>query len=1007
MYNHERVERVHAPELLESGVNLGLGIDYRSEDSPDYLVRSLLTTKFLAVPFVVLAVTFAARLLSPWTASSFALGVFTLISVGVAMKRAAFPTELRELGPQPVARFLLTAALGPLAWLLIVFSTLLDTPLLAAGMPFLVAVCAAVYLADAVANHYLAWTAASPRVPDERRQRWLWIWRTRWQSGSDPTELGGLRHRYLIRLGFVAIAYFAAIAAMRLIPIGLSGHVLSGTLAILTFCGLLALASPDPRRCNPRAVMRAIASYLTAIPSRDQAPGVFRSPAGPVGRRFNTLFLVLAVLTFSIPAMSLYFPIGIMTAGPGPWSEAAQRVDWVVSLPERVQDTPADTRPSRARVRDSLSDAQLAYLNALPSETARNAYLDDFRGGEQDARDAYLVANYVTRTPETWLVLAVVGLTTLEPVFIWSLLVSFILSITVPLAVLFLVVYAVAGEPICTFEQTFEGPNASRSRPSDEPEWREYARRLQSSPSPIVRDHLWLGTSKYGDHPILLHRQALDEHAHILGDTGSGKTSRGLAPLVSQLIATAPATGSYPGHSVIVIDLKGEPYFFNSTRVDARAAGVPFRWFTSVTGQPTYVFNPFLQSHVKGLSTHQFAEVLLQSLGLEYGEAYGPSHYSRMNRRVLQRAMQVHASGGTGELESFRELEQVLQTGQTGFTADEKRDATDVFAVIESLARIDAINVTQKDVAKGRVSQTAVDNAIDMTAFLTDPQVGYFYFSSTLETSTVRELAKLALFSLLTAADALERTRGPGHRVYVVIDEFQQIIASNLELVLRQARSKNISCILSNQSISDLKSGGIDVTATVQANTRVRQYFAASDIGQQDLIQRSGGEVFLHEAEVGYAIEELDFDRGPLSEVPPQTVLAGQIGYDEIISMTDDPDMCVLHVTRGSGLTQFSGYPILMRTDYHVSKRRFDRWKAKPWPRNRPETIVAPSPDDLAKRARSPFIDGDDPGVSNELKSNTRIAEALAERKRQQQKQATTKKTTKKKSGKKRNKKKP
>jgi len=978
-YNYERVAKDYSPEVLKHCDDLGLGVDYRTNASPDNFAHRLTVVKLIAIPLSALAITLGARILSPWTTSLFTLGVITLLSFVFAI-RSTTTSGLRLIGPNPIARFIGILALGPIVWLVITLSTFLETPALAVGVPFLVAIAAAAYLADDIAEHYAAWAAAGPRVPDRVRRAWLRAWRSRWLAGAPTSKAPGplrpVLADYLKRILFVGLAYVAAVVSLRLVPDTLLGGLAAGSVALLAFVAVLVLAAPDPRRHPPRTILRAVSNYLTYSPQSALAPGVFRSPAGSGAARHTKLFLVLAAITFAIPAMALYFPIGLIASDPGPWHRAAERAEWVESLPGRVTEEDRAQRMSRAEVRDRLTESQRAYLESLAGTNARNAYLDRLRGATSSGRSQLLVA-YITRTPETWLMLAVVGLTTLEPVFVWSLLASIALSLAVPLGTLLLVVYAIAGHAVAAFDGAFVGDEATHARRTDEPAWKECAARLRSSPSPLVREHLWLGTSAFNDYPVFLHRRSLEEHAHILGDTGSGKTSRGLAPLVSQLIASAPRTASYPGHSVVVIDLKGEPYFFNSTRVDARSAGLPFRWFTNVNGRSTYVFNPFLQSHVQDLSTHQFAEVLLQSLGLEYGEAYGPSHYSRMNRRVLQKAMQVHSEDGKGELDSFRQLEGILASKQVPFNAEEKRDATDVFAVIESLARNDAINVTQADVAQGRVDQKALDNAIDMSAFLTDPQVGYFYFSSTLETSSVRELAKLALFSLLTAADALERAHGPGHRVYVVIDEFQQIIASNLELVLRQARSKNISCILANQSMSDLKSGGIDVVPTVQANTRVRQYFAASDLKQQEMIEQSGGYYHMLPELLRHPIEELAFDLGPFGPPDGDTFIAGQLSRDEVIAMTDDPAACILHVTRGSGFTQFSGYPLLMRTEYHVSESRFRRWKSKPWPPARPETIITPLSEPNGPPLTSPFVEG-----APEVHSNPRIAEALAKRDR-------------------------
>ncbi len=49
---------------------------------------------------------------------------------------------------------------------------------------------------------------------------------------------------------------------------------------------------------------------------------------------------------------------------------------------------------------------------------------------------------------------------------------------------------------------------------------------------------------------MLLDRKILDQHMHIVGDTGSSKTSLGVAPLSTQLIARKDC-------GVVVVDLKG------------------------------------------------------------------------------------------------------------------------------------------------------------------------------------------------------------------------------------------------------------------------------------------------------------------------------------------------------------------------------------------------------------------------------------------------------------------
>lgn len=944
-YNYNRVAAMDHKLCANGEPGLDdMGVDYRTDASGSQLTHGFPIVKLIAIPATALLLTVALRVLSPWTTSFFSLGIALIYMLIVALLWVS-RRYITETAQRPLAGMLHIAMVPVVVWCLLRLSLLLATPWLSYLVPFFLALGACALVANDVATHYAAWSMADPRADSTTRRRWQIAWSRRWKNAAASPEasaaLQPVLRRYALRFIYLAVPYTVAMLCLQFVADDAFGHLIAGSLALLVFCGLLLAVAPNPRLNRLSTVFRALRSYVTYSPQRRIAPGVLKSPAGPCQWRYSKFAVALAAMTFATGPMSLYFPIGLIASGPQPWHVAAERTEVYIEAPLGLSREVEPDIPSRSEVLAGLTAAERSYLNALPSDSAREAYIDSKRGPDRHQQIA-TVSEFITGTPESWLLVAFVGFSTAEALFAWSLIASLLLSLAVPICVFLLVVYALAGEAVVVFDRAFNGPTPTAAQPNDQPLWRGYAERLHESPVRLAREHLWIGTSTYNDYPVLLHRSALHEHAHILGDTGSGKTSRGLAPLVSQLIATGAPRDGYPGHSVVVIDLKGEPYFFNSTRVESRAAGLPYRWFTNVNGRSTYAFNPFLQEYARGLSPQQLAEVLLQSLGLEYGEAYGPSHYSRMNRRVMQHAMHVHSQAGKGEITSFRQLEGILQQDLSDLKSDERKDATDVFAVIESLARLDSINITQEDVDAGRVAQRALDASIDMGTFLETPQVGYFYFSSTLETSTVRELSKLVLFSLLTAADTLERQHGPGHRVYVVIDEFQQIIANNLELVLRQARSKNISCILANQSISDLKSGAIDVISTVQANTRVRQYFAASDINQQQLIERSGGDLHLHGIFEPHPLEELSVELGVIPAPDEELVIAGQISRDEVIAMTDDPDACILHVTRGSGLTQFSGYPLLMKTDYHVSERRFNHWKAKRWPKQCEETIVVP-----------------------------------------------------------------
>jgi ABC-type molybdate transport system ATPase subunit len=71
---------------------------------------------------------------------------------------------------------------------------------------------------------------------------------------------------------------------------------------------------------------------------------------------------------------------------------------------------------------------------------------------------------------------------------------------------------------------------------------------------------------------VLLHKNLLHEHMHVLGGSGSGKTSCVLAPLVTQLIRAGDS-------AVVIIDLKGEMAFFESVRLECERSKRTFKYF--------------------------------------------------------------------------------------------------------------------------------------------------------------------------------------------------------------------------------------------------------------------------------------------------------------------------------------------------------------------------------------------------------------------------------------------
>ena len=170
-----------------------------------------------------------------------------------------------------------------------------------------------------------------------------------------------------------------------------------------------------------------------------------------------------------------------------------------------------------------------------------------------------------------------------------------------------------------------------------------------------------------------------------------------------------------------------------------------------------------------------------------------------------------------------------------------------------------------------------------------------------------------------------------------------------MDLLLRQARSKGIAMILANQSLSDLRTRDSDLIPVVLNNTRFRQYFSSGDQQQQDILIKASGEAaydtnLIFEEDDPLLDDTADWrtDAWGYMEAPEQLNIGPRFNRNDIIEMSDNDERCIIHVRRGTGLTQFGGYPLLMQGMHHVTRKRNDRRAQRPWPRGNDSTVTAP-----------------------------------------------------------------
>lgn len=552
--------------------------------------------------------------------------------------------------------------------------------------------------------------------------------------------------------------------------------------------------------------------------------------------------------------------------------------------------------------------------------------------------------------PHAWLLVALASIVHGDLHYFWCIIFCLLAGVFVPNALL----VALFRRPLLAIQD--EAARIDQLDNDDRSEWQWYPDRLRSSPhvtsNPQGREvqeaqHLFYGLESRTGTPVLVDRSIVNEHCYFVGETGSGKTSLGIMPLIIQLIRgfTNPSTGQPAApHPMIILDLKGDAALFQTVRAETEARGQKFLFFTPEKGKRTYYFNPFQSLRSENRTITQLCELMLDSLSLSYGEGYGRSYYTRQNRMLLHAALKMDPPANSFE-ELYRRLAAVSKKTQKSMghgPQDEEQlpkriDAFELLSTIQVLTAYPMLT-TVKDPAH-------VEAAIHMPTALEQNQVVYFWLPAALESVSVREIGKLALFSLLSAAIDRQAAGLPRRQAYLVIDEFQRIAGSNFKIVLEQARSFGIGAMLANQSLSDLDTPDIDLRSTVRSNTRLKQYFSITDPKDIEMLsQTSGQEVFVLKGEsIGIRAEKVSkvntdgvryqkLEQRHVETSSFTEALKPRFVVNDILGVNDHPNESIVHVSRGAGYTQYKGLPLIVHTDWPLTRTLYESRQKLPWP---------------------------------------------------------------------------
>lgn len=957
----------------EQLTNTDLDLDYRVSPVLSRKDRHYIIFIMGLIGFISLFITAVTSLTSSYIATPFILSLFTTVSI---------LNGLIKFIIQRVKWIAFVSALtGPILWLIAVMPSAIQSyPAL--GYLFLaISLSLAGFLAGKIANHYAKWLAASPQLIGDARYQvvlkndglklialygvlliifardpivgfksFIWItlvfalaifvWATELKQVKKKLILYRdalvswftyARYQAIhfdfvesskVRVGYGCLVFLWAVLiymGVSLHYIGLSNKSISDGFWATFFAstGFLWVSLITYN------VLYAAYDFNGTIHENPvQPPGMFRSPEGSWIRRNLVSAVILYCLFTSTAHFITYAPTILLYGDNKPLVTAFSRVvndkfslTWMIVKIKKYEPIPLK------EIVNNLSEGEVVLLKKLNSAAQEQYIL-----GKQ-------TGHYLVNYPDGWLSLAVDSVFMGESQGLWAVLLSFLQCLLFPVLIFLAICLSVFGRALPRYAEAL---NQIKSQITD---WQGYVYRLQNSENQLAREHLLLGVHATEDYPILLHRNILGEHCHLLGDSGSGKTALGMAPLLAQL-ATNDA--------VVIIDLKGDMALFQTAYA---AAGERFKFFTNEIGKATYAFNPISQFSSKHISLNQVCEIFLSALGLDHGEGYGRSYYSRVARSVLSQTISEYP-----DLASFDELRDKVK--KIASSVQDTSDAFELIAVVESLASCSQLNYVGEDaVAK---------NAINMPEVIKNREVVYFWLPAAIESSTVKEIAKLALYTLFSSAYQHQRDYQETPRLWVFIDEFQHVASLNFKLILQQARSMGMGLILANQTDSDLWTADVDLKGTVQSNTRFKQIFSIGNQKEREELSKASGETL-------YSTywDTPDNPSGGTGRLGPRLML------NDIIALSDEKDTSIAIVSRGEGYTQFGGYAFAVRGSYHITAEEYERRKNAPWPVPSEKTLVAyrkartgvPPPVDL----RTAYILSEDeppPEMSNKTASS-------------------------------------
>jgi hypothetical protein len=810
---------------------------------------------------------------------------------------------------------------------------------------FWVATCLALLLAQQVALHFAFLRCAPPIDADTADEI---------QSRAERMNFDFLFWLQALLIPGLAIVILPRMVlvlestTMSLWAHPLAALILSLYLLLLPF----VFALLRKQRCSPTEMFvgtwKAIRLYINYARMRtdaqteryEQTVGTFQSPAGVFRLRATTMTVAVIALAVTLLPLVDYFPTGKVP--PAPYDFYA----WFSVRP--------DYDPQVSELSEN-EQAAIHRLRGAPHYSSRAELVATLqRWGHDDAEQLLAKVIPVRAYPGNWLMHALLGSGD-NTATLYNIATSVVLSIIVPPILFCLICFALAGnlngQVYALTKSAFDAHEGSSPTPDSranessatpeqlalanqtEDRWNNLVARLQRQQP----DYIYAGRIKGLDSPFLVHLDHFRQHVHYLGGSGRGKTALALAPLIAQLIRRGDC-------NVLIFDLKDDPTdrsFFQNAKIESEKTGHDFKFFTSTVQAPTHLCNPFLEGDGVYLDVEQRASQLAEALGLVHGKKYGESYYTEASIRVCRMLFSKLVDDSGYRLKTpvtFRRMHEAIRRVKAEARSDQKliEDAGHLESTVEKYAYLPTINFlpeqTDPELVRGSIRFEDLYNA-DLP-----PQVYFFGFNAENDPERSGGLTRIFLNRLMKSGSTQsEKPR----ETFVIIDEFQVAAAPQFTRLLEQARSAKVGLIMANQSVPAIRAaGGEALEAALFDNVAYRQVFQVEAVDELRRFETLAGK-YVRER-VSKTVSR-SASTGFATSVSETSAESEESRFDltRWRVMNANRQESVAFATINVGLTRYNGLPVLIESDFHISRDEMDRRAREAAPELTPQTTTA------------------------------------------------------------------